>query len=191
MFRSEMKKHKNADSFGGSMQEQRQRPSEKPLLSRNNLPAQPKSVDWLRKAPKQGLASPRMRKVTRPKVLGDSSGGLMVTRPEVLVTRLEAMWTRLEPRIASADALPTIGLAEAPLSHNHVKSPQTQDNSTKDDPSDIGSKLDPKGVAKGRDATMNKLNEDADPNEGFQMVGLMMMIVIIKLLTTMLRVLVG
>ncbi|GJT00498.1 hypothetical protein Tco_0948247 [Tanacetum coccineum] len=66
-----------------------------------------------------------------------------------------------------ADALPTIGLAEAPHSHNHVKSPQTQDNSTKDDPYDRGSKLDPEGVAKGRDATINKLNEDADPNEGF------------------------
>ncbi|GJX25819.1 hypothetical protein Tco_0232115 [Tanacetum coccineum] len=57
--------------------------------------------------------------------------------------------------------------SNATLEPVYVKDSQTQDNSTKDDPSDRGSKLDPEGVTKGRDATMNKLNEDADPNEGF------------------------
>ncbi|GKC16111.1 hypothetical protein Tco_1012893 [Tanacetum coccineum] len=57
--------------------------------------------------------------------------------------------------------------SNATLEPVYVKDIQTQDNSTKDDPSDRGSKLDPEGIPKGRDATMNKLNEDADPNEGF------------------------
>ncbi|GJT93426.1 hypothetical protein Tco_1082271 [Tanacetum coccineum] len=70
----------------------------------------------------------------------------------------------LEPIV---DALPTIAHAEAPPSHNHVKSPWTQDNSTDDAPSDRSSKQGFEGVTDGRDASTNKLNEDADPNEGF------------------------
>ncbi|GKD97701.1 hypothetical protein Tco_1381598, partial [Tanacetum coccineum] len=83
---------------------------------------------------------------------------LLSTSEETVATCLDHIVgakAKCMSRIASADVLPTIGLAEAPLSHNHVKYPQTQDNSTKDDPSDRGSKLDPEGVAKGRDATMN------------------------------------
>ncbi|GKC51928.1 hypothetical protein Tco_1074673 [Tanacetum coccineum] len=100
------------------------------------------------------------------RVLDDSSGGLGDSS-RALVLSGSGFRPECMSQIASADALPTIGLAEAPLSHNHVKYPQTQDNSIKDDPSDRGSKLDPEGVAKGRDATMNTLNEDADLNEGF------------------------
>ncbi|GKD38708.1 hypothetical protein Tco_1258915 [Tanacetum coccineum] len=84
--------------------------------------------------------------VTRPEVLGDSFGGL---------------------GDSSGGLDDTDADSNATLEPVYVKDSQTQDNSTKDDPSDKGSKLDPEGVAKGRDATMNKLNEDADPNEGF------------------------
>ncbi|GKB35138.1 hypothetical protein Tco_0880080 [Tanacetum coccineum] len=63
-----------------------------------------------------------------------------------------------------ADALPTIAPAKAPHSCNHIKSPRTQDTSTEDVPSDRGSE----GFSEGKDATTNKLNEDADPNGMFQ-----------------------
>nr|GEW59111.1 hypothetical protein [Tanacetum cinerariifolium] len=60
-----------------------------------------------------------------------------------------------------ADALPTIAPAEAPHSCNRIKSPWTQDTSTEDVPSD-------RGVSKGKDATTNKLNKDADLNGRFR-----------------------
>ncbi|GKC84630.1 hypothetical protein Tco_1140347, partial [Tanacetum coccineum] len=59
-----------------------------------------------------------------------------------------------------ADVLPTITPAEAPHSRNHIKSLQTQDISPEDVPFDRGFK----GVSKGKDATTNKLNEDAGLN---------------------------
>ncbi|GJV59225.1 hypothetical protein Tco_1465325 [Tanacetum coccineum] len=62
-----------------------------------------------------------------------------------------------------ADALPTIAPAKAPHSCNHIISPRTQDTSTEVVPSDRGSE----GVSEGKDATTNKLNEDADPNGMF------------------------
>ncbi|GJW25945.1 hypothetical protein Tco_0039756 [Tanacetum coccineum] len=54
---------------------------------------------------------------------------------------LMLLWNLCMLRIAIVDALPPISLAEAPLSHNHVKSPQTQDTSTEDDPFYRGSKV--------------------------------------------------
>ncbi|GKD68423.1 hypothetical protein Tco_1322513, partial [Tanacetum coccineum] len=62
-----------------------------------------------------------------------------------------------------ADALPTIAPAKAPYSRNHIKSSRTKDTSTKDVPSDRGFE----GFSEGKDATTNKLNEDANPNGMF------------------------
>ncbi|GJT69662.1 hypothetical protein Tco_1028948 [Tanacetum coccineum] len=84
--------------------------------------------------------------------------------PDEMIPMLTLMllWNQCMPRIArrSADALPTIAHAEVPHSRNHVKSPQTQDTNTEGAPSD-------RGVTEGRDATMNKLNDDTELNEGF------------------------
>ncbi|GKD78668.1 hypothetical protein Tco_1341289, partial [Tanacetum coccineum] len=65
--------------------------------------------------------------------------------------------------LVKRDALPSIASAEVPHSRNHVKSPWTQDTSTEDAPSGRGFK----GITEGRGVIMNKLNEDADPNEAF------------------------
>ncbi|GJS12887.1 hypothetical protein Tco_0407359 [Tanacetum coccineum] len=70
---------------------------------------------------------------------------------------LMLLWNLCMLRIAIVDAFPPISLAEAPLSHNHVKSTQTQDTFTEDDPSYRGSKVSNASLR----ATCNDVESDS------------------------------